>query len=455
MASSWEQFEVKKQLLVAAIKQVDGDVALAKKTSNLFRKRQQDNVKRLDVRNFHGVIEVDVAARTVEVEGMTRFDELVDATLAHDLMPAVVPQLRSITIGGAIAGLGIESSSFRLGLVHETLIEFEVLLGDGSVVVVRADNEHKELFYGFPNSYATLGYVLRAKLQLFAVKPFVELHHVRFDTPSEYFKAVEAITQSKMYNDQPVDFLDGVVFEPGEQYLTLGRMVDVAPHTSDYTWLNIYYRSIWQRSTDYLSVKDYIWRWDTDWFWCSKNIPGVSTKLGRLLLGRRYLRSTTYWKLMALDQRYQVMAKLDKLIGKNGHKSETIIQDVEIPLDRCEEFLEFFQNEINIRPVWICPLKTYDAKTVYPLYSMDPQKVYVNFGFWDTIATQHEAGHYNRLLEAKVEALGGRKSLYSDSFYSREQFWELYNKPAYDKLKDRYDPGRRFKDLYDKCVKNS
>ena len=64
--------------------------------------------------------------------------------------------------------------------------------------------------------------------------------------------------------------VDGVVFSRGEAYIVTGEFVDAAPYTSDYTYLKIYYRSIRERELDYLTAKDYIWRWDTDWFWCSK-----------------------------------------------------------------------------------------------------------------------------------------------------------------------------------------
>jgi FAD/FMN-containing dehydrogenase len=65
---------------------------------------------------------------------------------------------------------------------------------------------------------------------------------------------------------------------------------------------------------------------------------------------------------------------------------------------------------------------------------------------------RREPGHYNRKIERKVEELGGVKSLYSDSYYPEEEFWGLYNKPAYDALKARYDTQGRFKNLYQKCV---
>ena len=62
---------------------------------------------------------------------MTTYEHLVDATLPHGLMPLVVPQLKTITLGGAVTGLGIESSSFRNGCPHESVLELEVLTGDG------------------------------------------------------------------------------------------------------------------------------------------------------------------------------------------------------------------------------------------------------------------------------------------------------------------------------------
>jgi FAD/FMN-containing dehydrogenase len=86
---------------------------------------------------------------------------------------------------------------------------------------------------------------------------------------------------------------------------------------------------------------------------------------------------------------------------------------------------------------------------------MDPHTLYLNFGFWDGVKTKREDGYYNRLIEEKVRELDGKKSLYSTSFYSRDEFWELYNKPRYDELKQTYDPANALKNLYDKCVRRT
>ncbi len=410
-------------------------IGLAKSTSNLFRDRERQARPRVDLSGFNEVVEVDAARSRVSAEGMTTYADLVDATLAHGVMPCVVPQLKSITLGGAAAGVGIEASSFRYGLVHDTLLALEVLLADGSIVSCTPENEHRELFFGFPNSYGTLGYALEVTARTVPVKPTVRIEHVRHTDPRRYFEDLEARCRAK-----DADFIDGTVF----------CFADSAPYTSDYSFEHIYYRSIREKKTDWLATKDFIWRWDTDWFWCSKNLF-VQNPLIRRLVGRKRLNSTTYAKVMRWNSKWGFTRAFSRLSGKYP---ESVIQDVDVPIGRAPEFLAFFHEEIGILPVWICPIGGYDPQARFPLYAVDTRALYVNFGFWDVVQdpVRREPGHYNRKIERKVAELGGVKSLYSDSYYPEEEFWRLYNKPAYDALKARYDPQGKFRNLYQKCV---
>ncbi len=418
-------------------------IGLAKDTSNLFRDRKETPRQKLDVRQFNEVLSVNADERWVEVEGMTPYAKLVDEMLAYGLMPAVVPQLKSITIGGAAAGVGIEATSFKYGLVHETLQELEILLPDGRVVFAAPDNEYSDLFYGFPNSYGTLGYALKLKALAVPVKPYVEVSHTR------YRDAELLISDLAQHCRNEADFVDGVVFGANEMVLSVGRFVDEAPYTSDYTYKKIYYRSLRERDSDYLTTRDYIWRWDTDWFWCSKNL-GAQNFLIRRLLGRKRLNSVFYTKMMRFNSKWGFTNKFDKLLGLHR---ESLIQDVDIPLQNAMAFLDFFQREIGINPVWICPVKPYRKDSQFTLFPMRDQ-LYVNFGFWDVVRRKHafEPGRHNRLVEDKVAELGGIKSLYSDSFYDEERFWRIYDGEAYRTLKEKYDPGKRAKTLYQKCV---
>src|SRR5438270_4822404 len=206
--------------LLAAPK--DAPVRLRKRTSNLFRPRDRA-ASPLDADCFSGVLSVDVERRTADVGGMTTYEDLVDATLPHGLMPLVVPQLKTITLGGAVTGLGIESSSFRNGCPHESVLEMDVLTGAGEVVTARPDNEHRDLFFGFPNSYGSLGYALRIRIELEPVRPFVHVVHERFDNADKLTDRLTQLCADGAVSAERPDFLDGTAFSPDEMYLTIGR----------------------------------------------------------------------------------------------------------------------------------------------------------------------------------------------------------------------------------------
>ena len=228
-------------------------VRLAKRTSNLFRPRDPVSAPGLDVAAFDGVLDVDPVTQTAEVLGMTTYEHLVDATLPLGLMPRCVPQLRTITLGGAVTGLGIESASFRNGTPHESVLEMDILTGAGEILTVTGapDDPHRDLFFGFPNSYGSLGYALRLRIELEPTRPFVLLRHVLFASADAMTDALRTITETGQHEGRRVDFLDGTVFSPDEQYLSVGTMVDGPPAgmtPSDYTGMDVYYRSIQRRA---------------------------------------------------------------------------------------------------------------------------------------------------------------------------------------------------------------
>ncbi len=427
-------------------------VRLGKKTSNLFRPRQTGAVQRLDVTGLNKVVRIDAQNLVAEVEGIMTYQELTKVTLEHGFVPTVVPELATITIGGALAGGGIESSSFRYGLVHETIKSMDVLTASGDVITAAPDGDHADLYAGLPNTFGTLGYVVKVTVGLVKSRPYVHLRHKKYDAAADYFAALAQVADSGEQDGQPIDYLDGVVFGADQFVLTTGRFVETAPYASNYTRHRIYYQSLLTQEEDYLTTYDYLWRWDTDWFWCSKRMYAQHPAV-RLLFGR-WLGSKTYWKLAGLDGKYHIQDRISRLTGRT-QREEMVIQDVQIPIEHALTFLEFMERHIGITPIWTCPARAYNPKQHFPFYELEPGKLYINFGFWDGVSSDRDPaeGYYNRLLEAQVDQLQGKKGLYSESFYSREQFWQIYPKPTYDKLKKRYDPAGRLRDIYDKTVK--
>ena len=264
------------------------------------------------------------------------------------------------------------------------------------------------------------------------------------------------MVEERAWDGERVDGVDGVAFAPDELYLTLARWTDEPGPTSDYAGQQVFYRSLQQRSTDRLTVHDYLWRWDTDWFWCSRAF-GAQHPLVRRVWPRRLRRSDVYWKLVALDRRLGVADRLDRRAGRP--QGERVVQDVEVPVERLPEFLAWFDREIGMRPVWLCPLRLRrgadgSGDRPWPGYPLSAATTYVNVGFWGIVNVGPDAptSPRNRAIEAKVSELGGHKSLYSEAFYARAEFDRLYGGDHLARVKAAHDPDGRLTSLYDKVV---
>nr|WP_296764935.1 FAD-binding oxidoreductase [Rhodococcus sp. (in: high G+C Gram-positive bacteria)] len=441
----------------------DATVRLAKKTSNLFRARAKSTAPGLDVSGLTSVISVNPQDRTADVAGMCTYEDLVAATLPYGLAPMVVPQLKTITLGGAVTGLGIESTSFRNGLPHESVLEMDILTGSGEIVTATPEGENAELFWGFPNSYGTLGYATRLKIELEPVLPFVALRHVRFHDLDVMQNVMDQIVGAREYDGIAVHYLDGVVFSADESYLTLGvQTADPGPVGNYISGSDIFYRSLQHDGaspkTDRLTTQDYLWRWDTDWFWCSRAFGTQNPKIRRFW-PTKYRRSSFYWKLIGLDQKYDIADRLEA--RKGNPPRERVVQDVEVPIENTAPFLRWFLDEIPIEPLWLCPLRLRepappgaDSARPWPLYPLEPKKTYVNIGFWSSvpIVAGEVDGAANRAIEDKVSDFDGHKSLYSDAYYSEQEFSTLYGGEKFKDLKKRYDPESRLLDMYSKAV---
>ena len=282
-------------------------VRLAKPTSNLFRARPKRDAPGLDTSGLTDVISVDPDSRTADVAGMCTYEDLVAATLPYGLSPLVVPQLKTITLGGAVTGLGIESASFRNGLPHESVLEMDILTGTAKCSPSR------------PSSTPTSTAHFRIPMAPWAIR--LELgsswspssRSWRYGTSGSHsltdlVAAMDRIIDTGGFDGAPVDYLDGVVFGAEESYLCVGVRTTTPGPVSDYTGQHIYYRSIQHRrrlKEDRLTMHDYFWRWDTDWFWCSRSFGAQNPRVRRWW-PRRYRRSSMYWKLVALDQRFDI-----------------------------------------------------------------------------------------------------------------------------------------------------
>jgi FAD/FMN-containing dehydrogenase len=388
----------------------------------------------VDVSGLDRILEIDVEGRKCVAEPGVTFADAVRATIRHGLVPAVVPELEGITLGGAVAGCSVESSSFRHGGFHDTCLEYEVVTGDGEVL--RCSPEVEPLLFGMIHgSYGTLGVLTRLSFRLVPAERFVHVRYARFRSAEEFHgAAVEAVRAGD------VDFVDGIIHGPTRFVLCLGRFTATAPYTTSYRRLNVYYRSTRERTEDYLTTPEYLFRYDTDAHWVSRTFPPMEWKPVRFLLGRWFLGSTNLIRWAK---------RLEPLFGVK--RRPDVLVDLFIPADRCPEFYDWYLREAYYFPLWVVP---YRVPETYPWIDDRYAEGIAGDLFFDLaiygMRNSDPAIDWSQLFEEKTHELGGIKTLISRNHYTRERFWEIYNRPNYEKAKDRLDPHGLFPDLYDK-----
>jgi hypothetical protein len=57
------------------------------------------------------------------------------------------------------------------------------------------------------------------------------------------------------------------------------------------------------------------------------------------------------------------------------------------------------------------------------------------------------------MIEEKLRELGGVKTLISHNYYSQDEFWQIWNKDNYERVKAITDPKNVFRDLYTKTCR--
>ena len=417
------------------IKSQHGQLQLKSKSSTHLWRTRSSRLHKLDLRNMNHILKIDPTTRTAEVEGMVNFFTLSQECLKYGLVPKVVPELRGITIGGAIAGLAVESSSFKWGLFHETVREMEVLTGEGKVVKC-SKSTNPELFSALPNSYGTLGYVLRATVELIPAQEYVHVQRRIFNDPQAYFKTIQTLSTSSDLN-----FIDGAIFAKDKLVLITGTFTNEAPFSSNYVTDGIYYQSIVDpdKPEDYMKTEDYLWRWDRDCFWGTHSKPVLQNPVFRKTLGPYVLRSDILIKISRLNK---------KILRKN---LEYITQDVGIPINKCADFIAWLDKNIQGYPLFICPIQG----GIFPLWNLDEGKLSCDVGiFCSQKSVPGFPNYYNESIEKAVTEHQGLKSLYSKSCFDQASFDRIYNGEEYRRLKQQFDPEGIFPSLFEKCVLN-
>lgn len=385
---------------------------------------------KIDVRDLDEILHVDPERKVCVAESGVTFVDLVRATLRHGLVPIVVPELKTITIGGAVAGCSLESMSFVYGGFHDTCLEYEVITAKGEVLRCTPENEHKLVFQMVHGTFGTLGILSKLTFRLVSAKPHVKIEYERHPTLESYQASIARHAEKR-----DVDFMDGIIHSPDLYVLSVARFVDEAPYRSRYDWMTVYYESTAKRSEDYMDTDYYFFRYD-------RGVTNVrpNSFLGRLLLGR-FLSSHDF--LRAAQRLHWFLPAI----------KPTVTLDVFVPFSKVPEFLEWYRAEVGHFPLWCVPYRrVHDYEwTDAAHWAKSRDSMFVDLAIYGLKAPDTRAVH--RKVEKKLAELGGIKTLIDHNYYEEDEFWSIWSRPNYQAVKAITDPDNLLRDLYSKTCK--
>lgn len=389
--------------------------------------------EKIDVSDLNQILKIDTDKMICIAEPGVAFTDLVEATLKHNLVPMLVPELKTITIGGAVSGCSVESTSYKFGGFHDNCLEYEIITAKGEIITCKPKGKDSDLFQMMHGSFGTLGILTKLTFKLMPAKQFVRMKYETYKNLSDYKAAIW-----QHYEDQDVDFMDGIIHSKRKYVLCIGTYVSSAPYTTSYEWMNIYYQSTRNKKTDYMTTSEYFFRYDADCHWIAGKY-GMENPLLRFLLGKQLLSSS---KILETAKKLQPVMK--------NVKPDVVI-DVFIPFSNLDKFFQLYMKELKYFPIWIVPMK------IDPMYDWaNPEfvaddKLYIDVAIY---GMKQKNKNYYKILEDILLQTQGVKTLISYNYYDEETFWKIWNKKKFSPVKERVDPDNIFRDIYAKTHYN-
>jgi len=134
----------------------------------------------LSMRSMSRILSLDAERGTVDVEAGITWRELVHRLAPHGLVPPVLTNNLTVTVGGTLSVAGIGVASFRHGTQGDNVAEIDVVTGAGDLVTC-GPSKDSELFWATIAGLGQSAILTRARLTLRRSKPMTRTYYLLYD----------------------------------------------------------------------------------------------------------------------------------------------------------------------------------------------------------------------------------------------------------------------------------
>lgn len=397
------------------------------------------NSSLIDISMLNEVVLIDREKSIALIEPLITMSNCCMALLPLGYTIPVVPELKGITLGGAIAGLGGESSSHRYGAVHDCCIAYEVLLGDGTLLTINAENEYRDLFYALPGSFGTLAILVGVWIKLIPAQPYVLVDVALHDDATQF------IANLKTHFNK-VDFVEGISYSPTHNATIIANMCKdnkgpYPTYSMYHYWCPWFYRYVedaikYDQKIFYMTLYDYYFRHSKSKFWLLK-YKISDHYLSRILFG--WINDLNFikniYKSRNIDEREKVR----------------MIQDIVLPFSNLERMLNDVNKLLDIHPLWFMPMLNTKKPDLFWSDVVKDEEYFSDIGIYGKFSKENiDPVVVNRMIENLVHHYHGLKILFARCYYTEAEFWDIFDKSRYDALREKYRATKAFHNIYKK-----
>ncbi|MGB5811135.1 MAG: FAD-binding protein [Polyangiales bacterium] len=429
------------------------------------RMADKSRAQTVQMHDLKAILEVDEKRGVIRVEPFVTVGEVAAHLDRIGLQLEATIEMKEATLGGLVMALGMTTHSHVSGLVHDTVVAYEIVTAEGDLVRATADNEHADLFRALPWSHGTLGLLVALEMRVISASSYVRLVYRPFYSLNAYATEYERLAA----REHPPHFIEMLIFEQDRAVIMEGYLATDSEVRSRRLAINpinrshkpLFYKHVesmldlgeGSRHEELIPTVDYLMRHDRSMCMCLAQIlPSANEPWFRYTMGWMLPPNMTFLKGTRPN------AERENTIRKQ------VWQEYAFPAEHFASMVAHIHDAFEIYPLLAYPCKVIDhgglvrlpANRGKPYSGKSETTTFLDIGVYG-FPQQVKDGDDRfptvtrvRELERRARAVGGFLHTYCDVFSTEEEFMEMFDHTLWKEMRARYRADGVFPTIYEK-----